>query len=159
LDEDDVGELRKEVLRMLAALLDVAKAMQHTQNFGDLARAPSLEERVKAVLAMVSCGLDARSATLGLVQGVGPVFARKLVDAGIKDIGQLAGCDAQKLMGIDGIAQKRALEWLRQAQSLNVPGAAYRYEETGLWASLFSQPDGTSDRDRVWQLWAKARAK
>jgi hypothetical protein len=155
LAEGEVDDIRKEVLRSLLALKDVAAAggpIKSKRSKG-LTNVPKLGEKLRAVIAMTTCGLNARQATLSLVDGVGPSFARKLVDHGIGDITALSDSMPQTLMEVQGVAEKRAMSWIEKAQALHVHGGAYRYREADEWAGLLIEPDAKADAALLLSLW------
>lgn len=154
LSAGDVDDLRKEVLRTLIALKDVAACgVRAVSRHRGLATEPKIGEKLRAVIAMTTCGLNARAATLALVDGVGPSFARCLMLHGIRDITMLSRAQVELLMTIPGIAEKRACSWISQAQALHVRGGAYRYEEAETWAGQLVEPDAKADAVLLQSLW------
>jgi helicase len=156
LSAGEVDDIRKEVLRTLVALKDVAAAAgpRRTKRTKGLSEEPKLGEKLRAVIAMTTCGLNARQATLSLVDGVGPSFARKLVDHGIGDITQLSQCQPHTLMEVHGVAEKRALSWIEKAQSLHVNGGAYRYRQADEWSGSLVEPESKQDAALLLSLWS-----
>jgi predicted flap endonuclease-1-like 5' DNA nuclease len=156
----EVDDIRKEVLRTLAALKDVAAAAgpRRSRRKKGLSDEPKLGEKLRAVIAMTTCGLNARQATLSLIEGVGPSFARKLVGHGIEDVTELAASSTDKLMEISGIAEKRALMWVQRAQALHVVGGAYRYRHADEWSGSLIEPDAKQDAALMASLWGLGKA-
>lgn len=155
LSAGEVDDIRKEVLRTLVALKDVAAAAgpRRSRRKKGLSDEPKLGEKLRAVIAMTTCGMNARQATLSLVEGVGPSFARKMVNHGIGDITELSQCQPHTLMEIQGIAEKRALMWVEKAQSLHVNGGAYRYRQADEWSGSLVEPDAKQDAGLLLSLW------
>ena len=49
------------------------------------------------------------------INGIGPVFARRLMEAGITTFGELATATAAKLAEVTGVTEARAADWVVQA--------------------------------------------
>jgi len=49
------------------------------------------------------------------VKGVGPVYAQRLVDAGITSFGMLANADAAAVAGAANVSESQAESWIGQA--------------------------------------------
>lgn len=49
------------------------------------------------------------------VNGIGPVFARRLMEAGISTFADLAGAAPDRVAEIVGVPEPRAVEWIEQA--------------------------------------------
>jgi helicase len=127
MDAHEFDELRKEMVRALAAIAAILHAV--APDDGPLPEEPSPRERVQALSAMVTTGLGARAATLALLDGIGPVLSRRLISAGIEDIEDLAAADSEEISAIDGISARRAADWISAASELIQHGGAYRYAE------------------------------
>jgi helicase len=77
---------------------------------------PSLAERVRALAAMVAHGVDEQTVTLTYVDGIGGKLARRLRDAGIVDIEELALADPAELAKLRGVSATRAARWVTRAE-------------------------------------------
>jgi predicted flap endonuclease-1-like 5' DNA nuclease len=55
---------------------------------------------------------------LTIVNGIGPVFARRLMEAGIATISQLAAADPARVAEVAGVPEARVETWLEQAAAL-----------------------------------------
>lgn len=55
---------------------------------------------------------------LTAVNGIGPVYAKRLAGAGIKSFGDLATADAQDLANRTDLPQDRVADWIRKASDL-----------------------------------------
>ena len=51
------------------------------------------------------------------VKGIGPVYAERLVDAGITSFAELANADVAAVAGAAGVSESTAGSWLEQAAS------------------------------------------
>lgn len=49
------------------------------------------------------------------VNGIGPVFARRLMEGGISTFAQLASARPERVMELTGIHESRATDWIEQA--------------------------------------------
>lgn len=106
--------------------------------------APSLQQRLRALVAMVSHGVDEQVVTLTFLDGVGGTTARRLRDAGIADIEDLAAADALSLGSLRGLSPQRAQRWIECAEKLVKTHSA------------FSLRDGRGKATAVTQSWATA---
>jgi helicase len=146
----EVEEVKKEALRMLQAMsalvasgIDEGAASQAD----DVPRKPSaLECKLMALRAMVSAGLDDEQATLAMVDGIGPVLARRLIAAGVNDIEDLALAEVSDLAAIQGVSSRRAEQWLTEAAGLVALGGAFRFREAH---RAQSSTDGTDEQTRA----------
>lgn len=129
-DAHALDEVRMSAVRLLGALRAVLAALREpATDIPEPGAEPDLLERLSALTAMVSTGLDEQHATLGLIDGIGPKLARRLIAAGIEDIEDLAGAEAGDVASVDGISLKRAGQWIEEAGELLGQGGAYRYRE------------------------------
>ncbi|MBK6616437.1 DEAD/DEAH box helicase [Ottowia sp.] len=135
----EVDECRKEALRMLHAMRAMVTSLSQSQpaetgglNEGVLAK------KLAALTSMVSVGMDGEEATLAMVEGVGPVLARRLVDAGIGDIEALAQADTSMHAVIQGVSKLRFARWIDEATTLLAQeGGAFAFREVaGLHATV-----------------------
>lgn len=79
---------------------------------------PDLEEKAKALLGMVSHGLDEEVITLTFIEGIGGKLARRIKESGISDIEELVEASPRELAKIRGISIKRARIWVRDAERM-----------------------------------------
>lgn len=127
-DPFEVEEARKETTRVLAALRAVYLAGKGlSEADGKMEARPDVAERLLAISAMVSAGLEARPASLTLVPGIGPRNARCLAAAGVGDIEALAQISVERLQQIPGLPGPRAEKWVDAAAELIRSGRVFRY--------------------------------
>jgi helicase len=96
-----------------------------------LTEEPMLADRVRALAAMVAHGLDEQTVTLTYVSGIGGTLARRLRDAGIEDIEDLAQADSNDLAQVRGVSASRATRWIAEAAQLMTPRSAFSLKESG----------------------------
>lgn len=51
------------------------------------------------------------------VNGIGPVFNRKLMEGGVSTFAELAGADPERVAELTGVTESRAKDWIEQASS------------------------------------------
>ena len=90
-----------------------------------------LRERINALTSMVSNGLNEQTVTLTFVRGIGATLARRLQDAGITDIEELALVEPHELSKVRGISRNRATRWVEEAGSLIKSRSALILREFG----------------------------
>ena len=93
--------------------------------------APSLRVRVGALAAMVAHGVDEQVVTLTFIDGVGGTFARRLRDAGITDIEDLANAEVADVAAVRGISASRATRWIAEATEKFKTMSAFSMREVG----------------------------
>lgn len=134
----EVSRLCESLERILLALQEIVRpatpAEQDVPNSGP----PPIAERVYALMAMLNAGLDEEAVTLTLVPGIGPTMARKLTNAGIGHIEDLALANPEDFEGISGVSIKRAAAWISAAESMICDHGAYHYREYGPKVSVTS---------------------
>ncbi|MBD2463932.1 DEAD/DEAH box helicase [Oscillatoria sp. FACHB-1407] len=140
-DAEQVAEMRgcyafevqclcDSVQRLLLAMKAILQVLESEKAIAQDPERVPLIERIGALERMVSGGLDEGAATLTLIRGIGAKTAKRLKQAGIADIEDLALAELEELVAIPGISEKRATQWLEQA--LEVVGShssAFRYRE------------------------------
>lgn len=140
-DAEQVAEMRgcyafevqclcESVQRLLLATKAVLQVLESEKSITQDPEQVPLIERIAALERMISGGLDEGTATLTLIRGIGAKTEKKLKQAGIVDIEDLALAEIEELVAIPGISEKRATQWLKQA--LEVVGShssAFRYRE------------------------------
>ena len=90
---------------------------------------PSLRERLQALSAMVTHGLDEEMVTLTFVPGIGGTLARRLVGVGISNIEDLCLADPEELATLRGISSSRAEVWISAATELIDTRSALAFRE------------------------------
>lgn len=128
----EIEESRKEMCRMLVGFRALLLVMRGDEDEGEdrlLTEHVDVAERVLALAAMVATGMNEQNASLALIEGIGPVIARKLLAAGIEDIEDLAQAEPDDLVAMGGISTPRAARWIAAADELIAHGGAYRYRE------------------------------
>jgi len=127
----EIHRLRESMARLLTATADLLQPPKHTDALpeapaDDLSRL--VRKRTQLLGVMVSHALDASTASLTLIKGLGPVWAHRLRAHGIEDVEELAQLDPDDLIGIKGLSQKRAAEWIDKANRI--------LKEEDLWVSM-----------------------
>jgi predicted flap endonuclease-1-like 5' DNA nuclease len=79
-------------------------------------------QRIDLLRQMVLNGLDAESASLSFVDGIGSAWARKLIGAGIPTLQKLSETTPQHLASLGGVSIERAGKWITQAGDLKDSG-------------------------------------
>jgi helicase len=92
---------------------------------------PPLLERINALKSMISSGLDEQTVTLTFVPSIGSKIARRLRDAGITDIEELASVEPIELCKANGISRDRATRWIDKAAKLIKKRSALTFREIG----------------------------
>lgn len=148
----EVDEARMEAARLLQALqaLLAAGAKERAQAAGTheargIGDEPDLAEKAAVLGAMVCAGADDEMSTLTLLDGVGPVLARRLASCGITDIEALALADTQDLAAVPGVSPARAARWIAAAGELVHNGGALRYREVARSRPAAPAPHGAGD--------------
>jgi helicase len=117
----EIVRLRESLDRLLMAGAAICKIVfeKEDQTAGEAAL-PKLDvvRRIELLRSMVMTGLPARTASLTLLEGVGPKWARKLNDHGYEDLAVLARATLAEVEAIPGLSRKRAMLWLCRAKEL-----------------------------------------
>jgi helicase len=92
---------------------------------------PPLLERLKALRAMVALGLDELTVTLTYIQGIGATTARRLRDAGVTDIEELALVESPDGLHIRGVSRDRLARWISEAGQMIRKRSALCLKESG----------------------------
>lgn len=74
-------------------------------------------QRLEHLRNMVVGILPAAAATLCLIDGIGPKWARKLHDHGVNDLQAFAIAKPEDLSGIQGLSDKRIKQWIEDAKT------------------------------------------
>jgi helicase len=93
--------------------------------------APPLAERVRALTSMVAHGVDEQVVTLTFLDGIGGTLARRLRDAGVTDIEDLALADADEVAKVRGVSATRAQGWIAEATEKIRKRSAFSMRESG----------------------------
>jgi helicase len=80
---------------------------------------------------MVAHGVDEQTVTLTYVSGIGGTLARRLREAGIEDIEDLAQADSTDVAQIRGVSDSRATRWIEEAGQLMATRSAFSLREFG----------------------------
>jgi helicase len=120
-DEDETAECHGcypfEVTRLKESLSRQLLAMSAVARFTDDVKDCTCR-RIELLRHMIEHGLNTRAATLTLVDGVGGVWARRLLDSGISDLPALAGADPEQLALLPKLSLNRAQAWCQSAQTI-----------------------------------------
>jgi len=92
---------------------------------------PPLKERVSALAAMVAHGVDEQTVTLTYIDGIGGMLARRLHEAGITDIEELAIAEANEIGKVRGVSKLRAERWIAEATYTIRSRSSFSFRETG----------------------------
>jgi len=125
----EVQSLVESAERLLLAMQEVFSSGDE-QKEGD-PESPGIAEKAAALGKMVSAGLDDSAATLTLIDGVGPKFARRLLDIGICDIEDLASASLEGLADLVGVSESRKELWIGHAEELVKNKSAYYFVDDG----------------------------
>ncbi len=90
---------------------------------------PDLLSKTKSLLGMVTHGLDEEAITLTFIQGLGGTLAKRLKEAGIPDIEELAATEPCQIARVKGISLKRARQWSGEAEGLLKERSAFSLRE------------------------------
>lgn len=134
----EVRRLAESVGRVLSAataLLTPAKrdedsATSHAGWLSGTDDDPSVAERVWALHAMVTHGVDEGTVTLTFLPGIGGAIARRLHAAGITDIEELALADPVDVVAVRGVSPQRARRWVAEAVEKVRTRSAFTFRET-----------------------------
>ena len=133
----EVTRLRESLQRLLLAMSAILEDPEDKSEQHDGDREfVELRERLHALYRMMVGGLDEAAATLTLVVGIGPKTARRLVEADVEDIEDLALAAPADLSTIPGVSLERAKRWVIEAEDLVRTRSAFRYREIGPVAGL-----------------------
>lgn len=133
----EIHRLSENLDRMMSAMVAMLATPKNDENPSESQMNPlpddfvSVSERVRILLAMVQHGLDETTATLTYVPGIGPTLARRLVEAGIGDIEDLAQAEPKCLANIRGVSLDRASRWIEAASDLLTIYPPHRLKEFG----------------------------
>jgi helicase len=129
----EIRRLKESLGRLLQAAIDLEKGLREEETTPEdvpMSEEPTLRERLAALQRMVQGGLDEEVVTLTFVPGIGPTLARRLAEAGICDIEDLAGADVAELDPVRGVSAARAGEWVSIAENLVKRRSAWAFRDT-----------------------------
>lgn len=119
----DADLLRQNLVRLLQASADLQQANDPIKDAAERQLrerfcGPSLASRINRLSIQLEYGLPEDSVYLTLLPGCGGRYARRLFEAGIKDLEDLCNLDSSDLVVIPGIGPKRAQTWIDAAEIL-----------------------------------------
>lgn len=133
----EVRRLVENAVRLLMAFSSVARvvcadghdAENRAESHGGHEEA-GIVDRISALARMLESGLDEVAASLLTIQGIGPTIARRLVEAGVQDIEDLANANADTLAPlVRGVSAPRLARWIDAAQANIKRASAYHFVE------------------------------
>jgi helicase len=134
----EVRRLSESVERILTAAVAVLTPPKEKVSATDessrevaIDSGPPLPERVRALAAMVTHGVDEQVVTLTYLHGIGGTLARRLSDAGITDVEELALAETEALAAVRGVSAARATRWIDEAAEKIRFRPAFSLRETG----------------------------
>jgi helicase len=129
-----LSEAMDRLLLAMAAIPDKPEEEEESEVLDD--EDMPVQERIRALQRMVCTGLDEFAATLTLVGGIGPKMAKRLQEAGIEDIEDLALAEPAELAEVRGLSKERAKRWIAEAEVVIETRSAYRYRESGPYLDI-----------------------
>jgi helicase len=113
----EIVRLKKSMERILMAMASVQRILDpEIEGEEDKPKSPSLR-RIELLRQMIMSGLDPEAASLTVIEGIGGVWARKLIGADITSLRALAMSTPETLVSLGGISAKRAGTWIESAQT------------------------------------------
>jgi helicase len=120
----EVVRLRESMERILTAMGAIQRLLEkrpETEEAQPAEKSRKLQ-RIDLLRQMVLNGLDAESASLSFVDGIGSAWARKLIGAGIPTLQKLSETEPHRLVSLGGVSIERAGKWIAQAGDLKDSG-------------------------------------
>jgi helicase len=123
----DFGCYPSEIRRLVESAIRILPAMNAVVQMVDLDEAEPLagnsdlktiQVRLDSLSAMVAGGIDETAATLTMVQGIGPAWAKKLTSNGICDLEDLVQARPEDLSALGRLSAARATAWIEEATKL-----------------------------------------
>ena len=112
----EVKRLSESVARLLPAMASIAElTLAGSEGVDALTNSSEVPRKIRLLHRMVETGFDEAKVSITLVPGIGPTWAGRLVDAGFQHIEELAQATESELVGLGGLTQKRASQWIEQA--------------------------------------------
>ena len=112
----EIGRLKESMDRILMAMASVQRLLDPEVEGEETKPKSEQLHRIELLRQMVKMGLEAEPASLTVIDSIGAVWARKLIDSGIRSLAHLASTSAKNLMVLGGVSVKRATAWLTDAQ-------------------------------------------
>jgi helicase len=133
----EIRRLTESVERILSAAIAVLTPPKEKEAQGGnpnrkvmFDEEPPLKERVGALAAMVAHGVDEQTVTLTHIDGIGGTLARRLHEAGITDIEEMAIAEADEIGKTRGVSKVRAEKWISEAAHKMRSRSAFSFRET-----------------------------
>jgi helicase len=141
----EIHRLKESVERILSAAVavltppkDVVDGDGKARSIVAYADEPPVRERARALTAMVSHGLDEQTVTLTYIDGIGGTLAKRLREAGVRDIEELAAAEPADLGKIRGVSRTRGERWIEEAAEMIRGRSAFSFREAGARAEVQS---------------------
>ena len=149
----ELSRLRDSVVRLLSAAAAVANVADSDEASAPVERElqqPAAVQQLRILHTMISAGLPAQAASLAMLEGIGPKWAKKLKSYGIGTLGALARSPVSSLALIPGLSHSRAGKWVHAAAILADAGEPSRQDETPLLIATAGEiQDGDYDPYRM----------
>jgi helicase len=111
----EITRLKDSIERILMAMASVQRLLDpEVEGEEEKPKSPCLR-RIELLRQMIKNGLEAEAASLTLVDGIGSVWARKLIGAGIRSLQELSSTPTDKVVALGGVSEKRAAAWIAEA--------------------------------------------
>lgn len=113
----EILRLQESLDRLLLAAGSIQRLLddKNEQDEEEAEKSPKVNQ-IELLRQMILNGLNERAASLTLVDGIGAKWARKLIAAGICELGTLAQCKPAMLVKLGGVAEERAKKWIEEAR-------------------------------------------
>jgi helicase len=120
----EVVRLRESIDRILTAMGAIQRLLEKRPETDETQPTEKSEQlqRIDLLRQMVLNGLDAESASLSFVDGIGSAWARKLIGADIPTLQKLSETEPHRLVSLGGVSSNRAEKWIQQAGDLKHSG-------------------------------------
>jgi len=111
----EISRLKDSIERILMAMASVQRLLDpEVEGEEEKPKSPCLR-RIELLRQMIRNGLEAEAASLTLVDGIGSVWARKLITAGIRSLQELSSTPSDKVVALGGVSEKRVAAWISDA--------------------------------------------
>ena len=134
----EIHKLKESLTRLLTAtiaILDDPSKRVPNEEIKDkvllIPEDPTPLSRTRALFQMISHGVDEETASLTVISGLGGILAKRLKQAGVKDIEDLALSDPEGISKIKGISAKRAKVFIQFAEENTQTLSAYYFHDDG----------------------------
>ncbi|MEZ9540313.1 DEAD/DEAH box helicase [Shewanella sp. 10N.286.51.B8] len=88
-----------------------------------------LSLKINLISTMLQSGLGVNTASLTMIEGIGPKIALKMYENGIEDIEDLSTSEAEQLSEIPGFTVNRSKRWINAAEQLLEQGYVTQLEQ------------------------------